>query len=165
MITSDYINLAGVLANVMVALAAILVPVWQRRAMLNDAKEAERKAWKRFIEAFRALADAHDDAITAGKMQHSAKAFGVVESELRSATQALAEASATTLPTKAVLNSAMAQQEAATILARCPQLKIYGSNVLTWDSLRPQMIEARDAIRRLLNETENLAPPARDASR
>jgi hypothetical protein len=156
MSSSDYIAIAGVAANLMVVLAAILVPVWQRRAMLSDTKEAERKAWNRFIEAFRALAAAQDAVVAAGKMERSAKAFEAAEPELRGATEALAEASATTLPIKAVINSTKAQQEAAAMLARFPDLKIYGSNLMTYELLQSQMNDARDATYLLLNQTESL---------
>jgi heme exporter protein D len=156
MSSSDYIAIAGVAANLMVVLAAILVPVWQRRAMLNDAKEAERKAWKRFIEAFRALAAAQDAVIVAGEMEHSAKAFEAVEPQLRGATEALAEASATTLPIKAVINSTNAQQKAAATLAYFPILKVYGKNMMTYSSLQAQMNDTRDATYLLLSQTESL---------
>jgi hypothetical protein len=44
MSSSDYIAIAGVAANLLVVLAAILVPMWQRRAILNDAKEANKQS-------------------------------------------------------------------------------------------------------------------------
>jgi hypothetical protein len=156
MSSSDYIAIAGVAANLMVVLAAILVPVWQRRAMLNDAKKAEWKAGNRFIEAFRALAAAQDAVVAAGKIERSTKAFETVEPELRGAIAALAEASATTLPIKAVINSTNAQQKAAAILAHFPDLKVYGSNLLTYGSLQTQMNDARDATHLLLSQTESL---------
>jgi heme exporter protein D len=156
MSSSDYIALGGVVANLMVVLAAILVPVWQRRAMLNDAKDAERKAWDRFIEAFSALAAAQDAVVAAGKMEHSSKAFAEVEPQFRGAAEALAVASATMLPIKAVINSANAQRKAAEILARFSDLKVYGSNLLTYGTLQSQMNDARDATHLLLSQTETL---------
>ena len=158
MSSSDYIALGGVAANLMVVLAAILVPVWQRRAMLKDAKKAERKAWSRFIEAFHALAAAQDAVVAAGKVKHSTGAFEAAELELRSATKALAEASATTLPIKAVINSTNAQQKADEILAHFPDLKLYGSNLMTDGPLQAQMNDARDATHLLLSQTESLIP-------
>ena len=156
MTSSDYISIAGVIANLLVVLAAILVPMWQRKSMLGDAKVAERKAWDRFIEAFRAFSAAFDALVEAGKTERSAKAFEAVEPGLRGAAEALAEASASTLPIKAVINATMAQQKAAKIFLHLPDLKLYGSNLLTNESLQAEMSEVCGQIHQLLNQTEGL---------
>lgn len=153
---SDYISVAGVIANLLVVLVAILVPVWQRRSMLNDAVKSEQRALNRFIEAFRVFASALDALIEAGKMERPAKAFEAVESKLRGATEALTEASAAPLPIKAVVNSTMAQQKATAILAHFPELKLYGSNLMTYGSLQAEISTACDEVHELLRQTETL---------
>src|SRR6266404_5060615 len=142
---SDCIALGGVIVNFLVVLVAIVVPAWQRRALLSDARKAEKRSWKRFTEAFKELAAAQDAVVAAasvGDSTETAKAFAAAETELRSAMDAFTASLATSLPVRAAINASRAEQIAAETLAQLPDLKPYGSNILTYDTVKTKMKEA-----------------------
>lgn len=151
---SDLIGLGGVVANLILALVAIVVPVWQRRAMLGDARKVEQRSWNRFIEAFTELAAALDAIAAAG----SASAFAAVEPRLRSAMDAFAISSANPLPVKAAINASRAQQMAAEALSHLPDLKSYGPNLFTYGVLKAKLQETSGETQEYLRQARLSGP-------
>jgi heme exporter protein D len=136
---------------------AIAVPQWQRHTMLKDAKESERRAVDRFIEAFRALAVAQDAVVAASRLDKSTEAFALAELELMGAMEALSGSATTTLPVVAIVNSVKAQLKASATLAHFPDLKLYGSNLLTYGTLKDRLEQTRNETYALLRPVEALA--------
>jgi len=153
---SDWIALGGVIANFVLAVVAVAVPIWQRRAMLSDARRAEKRSWNRFIEAFNELAAAQD-ALVAASMSGNSTAFAAVEPKMQSALEAFAISSASPLPVKAAINASRAHQIATEALAGLPALKLYGSSLMSYETIKANLKKGCEATHALLREAEQLA--------
>jgi hypothetical protein len=130
--------------------------------MLGDVGKAEKRSWDRFIEAFKELAAAQDAVVAASSVGDSTKGVlaAAAETELRSAMDAFTASLATSLPVRAAINASRAEQMAGETLAHFPDLKLHGSNSLTYDTLKVELKEVCDATHLLLRQAEQLGPAA-----
>jgi hypothetical protein len=124
--------------------------------MLRDADRTQREAWRRLIDALRSLTGAQDEVVAAAQLQNpqAARAFALVEPRLVNAVEILKDTSVGAFSVAIAMDVASALRLADEMIGQYPELRIYGSNLLTYDELSSELIRIRDDTLELLARVE-----------